>query len=549
MIKINPVGYDVVSFLYIQEKNDKYNEFLTSIIFGLHLNQEGFFYDNGNFETRSCKLNESDLNTLIKFVAETQSELLKALSYDILHTQTKRNEHAKFSAQNYISFLSSHDNCDVSIIRAFCKRIIKIYNKDNKIFKNDLIIVKEYVLSLLSKKKIDNLDAHNILSTNKYITKKEQSLFARKFYKNALLLRSGLSLALERKFDDFRLSNIIQNINLSFEFAVKLYKMINNSKLTNKLYFKSLISYYEFLKMIDCETYSKSSILCILLAEQSMKMTTKGILRDNNFNIASFELNMQKKKSSLISNQESIHLDMSNIISYAEDAVSGTKNFHQSLNLLSKYTCNVSHLHINKEDEPFTTLFQQIAITPDGRTSAIGDESRVNTIVYYSLHGLIIRNYRINIQKKYNIEKECLNKMIQESINIPQHIKNFVFIGLERWLLDDIISSSFILVPLYEALVRDILKKENISTQTNNNGSQDEKSLSGLINDELEKSDILNKEFIFEIKELMIEKTGSNLRNKISHAIINDDEINSPLYDFICWRWLTIITGDILLKK
>ncbi|HDS7217776.1 TPA: DUF4209 domain-containing protein, partial [Klebsiella aerogenes] len=85
--------------------------------------------------------------------------------------------------------------------------------------------------------------------------------------------------------------------------------------------------------------------------------------------------------------------------------------------------------------------------------------------------------------------------------------------------------------------------------QTNNNGSQDEKSLSGLINSELEMKNIINQNLIIEMKELMIVKTGSNIRNKISHALLRDDEIHSSLYDFLCWRWLTILTESFNLKQ
>ncbi|MDE5190291.1 hypothetical protein PYX08_02775 [Citrobacter freundii] len=104
MIKINSIGYDVASFLYIQEKDHKYNDFLKFIFSNLHLRPEGIFYDDGNFESRNCEIQESDVNVLIETLAESKSEIFKALSYDILHTQTRKNEHAYCAAENYLSF-------------------------------------------------------------------------------------------------------------------------------------------------------------------------------------------------------------------------------------------------------------------------------------------------------------------------------------------------------------------------------------------------------------------------------------------------------------
>lgn len=549
MIKINSIGYDVASFLYIQEKDHKYNDFLKFIFLNLHLRPEGIFYDDGNFESRNCEIQESDVNVLIETLAESKSEIFKALSYDILHTQTRKNEHAYCAAENYLSFLSNNDNYDLSIIGLFCKRIIIICSKDKDVFNDILMSLNKYVYTLIKKNKIDDLIAYNILSKNKYMTKGEHSLFARKFYKNALLLCSGITLALDNEIDDFRLNGVVQNIKLSFDLSIKLYKKINDAKLINKLHFKSLILFWDLLNLLDCKKYSNSYVSCIFFAEQSIKLTPKNLLRTNNFNIAHFEFEIQKMKSILIDAQEPIELDMSNIKNNIECAVSNTKSYHQALLLMSQYTSNVSHHHINKDDDSLNKLFQQVIITSDGRTSAIGGESNMNAILYYSFHGFVIKIYKMEIYNKYGVDKEHLKEMIQKSINIPEEIKSFVCTGIERWLLDDMISSSFILIPLYEALLRDILKKENISTQTNNNGSQDEKSLSGLINSELEMKNIINQNLIIEMKELMIVKTGSNIRNKISHALIRDDEIHSSLYDFLCWRWLTILTESFNLKQ
>ncbi|HDL7929465.1 TPA: DUF4209 domain-containing protein, partial [Yersinia enterocolitica] len=127
---------------------------------------------------------------------------------------------------------------------------------------------------------------------------------------------------------------------------------------------------------------------------------------------------------------------------------------------------------------------------------------------------------------------------------IPSKIKEYVTIGLYRWLNKDIVSSTFTLVPLYEFLVREVKNENNISTLRDNKGCQEESSLNTTLR--FDGDDLpMNEDLLFEMKSLLISKNGPNLRNTIAHALIDEKTLHSPICNYICWRWLCIAMGSI----
>jgi len=95
-----------------------------------------------------------------------------------------------------------------------------------------------------------------------------------------------------------------------------------------------------------------------------------------------------------------------------------------------------------------------------------------------------------------------------------------------------------VLAPQFEHLVRDFLR--SIGTQTRiiqDDGTEDEKSLNALIN-EPAVVDKFGDSIVFEMRLLLCDPQGVNLRNRVAHGLI-DDSVNWSLQAVYFW-WFTL---------
>lgn len=84
-----------------------------------------------------------------------------------------------------------------------------------------------------------------------------------------------------------------------------------------------------------------------------------------------------------------------------------------------------------------------------------------------------------------------------------------------------------------------------ITSGLNDRGIQNEHNFnSTLYHPEIEK--IFDKNTLFDLKCLLVERSGSNLRNRMAHGLINDLEFKSSLMSYIWWLTLRLCCLPIL---
>jgi len=71
-------------------------------------------------------------------------------------------------------------------------------------------------------------------------------------------------------------------------------------------------------------------------------------------------------------------------------------------------------------------------------------------------------------------------------------------------------------------------------------GVQREKDMNELLTDS-NAEQIFGKDLLWEMRSLLIEQSGPNLRNRVCHGLANSDDINSSSSIFLLWLTLYLL--------
>lgn len=144
----------------------------------------------------------------------------------------------------------------------------------------------------------------------------------------------------------------------------------------------------------------------------------------------------------------------------------------------------------------------------------------------------------INAEHSYKIND--FYEIVNQNPFVPPGREYLFARGLYDGLKGDFISSSHILIPQIENSIRHLLQvNEEVTSGYSSKGIQDERPLTvTLVDYPILKAKILGEDLHFELSSLLIDRFGSNLRNRLSHGLINSNGFYS--YDSIYLWWLTL---------
>ena len=107
----------------------------------------------------------------------------------------------------------------------------------------------------------------------------------------------------------------------------------------------------------------------------------------------------------------------------------------------------------------------------------------------------------------------------------------------------DFAAALHLLVPLFEHLVRYHLKLANVvTTRLNEEKVESECSLSTLVGFP-EVEDIFGIDFVFELKALLCDPLGLNLRNDLAHGLVDDGQAHSVFAAYVWWLSLRVVVN------
>jgi hypothetical protein len=253
---------------------------------------------------------------------------------------------------------------------------------------------------------------------------------------------------------------------------------------------------------------------------------------------------------------------------YSEKAVSG-KSFLDALKTLSLLSApnNVSHIRLQVEENRkkylFSTLMPMKLFSSNGRIVAI-QPSEGEEAVLADMFQYISQTYQIRtkgfIEPARNVilleHPARVFEFYDLMMNHPFILEGREFIvarGLHAGLNGDFLTAIHFLIPQMEESIRYFLIRCGIVPSSfTDKGIQDEYNLNKLLKEEkftVKLNEIFGEDFIFDLRCVLVERFGANLRNDMAHGLIDHNSFYSHAAVYFWWLALRFYLLPILLNK
>ncbi|MEA5496757.1 DUF4209 domain-containing protein [Limnoraphis robusta] len=177
-------------------------------------------------------------------------------------------------------------------------------------------------------------------------------------------------------------------------------------------------------------------------------------------------------------------------------------------------------------------------------------EMYTNAAYYQSIQArVLIEPARDQINLEHPIQVKDLLPIVANSPFVPPDRQYLFAKGLYAGLTGDFFTSTHILIPQIENSIRYLLwKKGVLPSSYDDQGIQNEHNLNTTLYYP-ETASIFDEDTLFDLKGLLVEHSGSNLRNRMAHGLINDDGFLSPLMSYLWWLTLRLCCLPMIIYQ
>ncbi|MFK4088777.1 DUF4209 domain-containing protein [Kribbella sp. NPDC020789] len=146
---------------------------------------------------------------------------------------------------------------------------------------------------------------------------------------------------------------------------------------------------------------------------------------------------------------------------------------------------------------------------------------------------------------EHRLDQAFFLDLCRDAPVVPQEQERLWARGLLHGIHGDFASGAFILAPLIENLVRSLLKVSGVYTLlTDERGLETEKGLSALLKMP-EAEAVLGADLVFELRALLVDQEGPNLRNNLSHGLVSDAGAWSCNSMYLWWLCLGLVVKPV----
>ncbi len=190
---------------------------------------------------------------------------------------------------------------------------------------------------------------------------------------------------------------------------------------------------------------------------------------------------------------------------------------------------------------------------PDDAEAATRFEMYRLAVEYQRLHAqAFIEPARYQLNLEHSVRVNDLLPIVSHSPFVPPEREYLFAKGLYAGLTGDFFTSTHILIPQIENSVRYLLEKRDaITSGLDDRGIQNEHYLTSTLypRNYPKITSIFDEDTLFDLQGLLVEHSGSNLRNRMAHGLINDDGFLSPLMSYLWWLTLRLCCLPILIYQ
>ncbi len=157
---------------------------------------------------------------------------------------------------------------------------------------------------------------------------------------------------------------------------------------------------------------------------------------------------------------------------------------------------------------------------------------------------------RVRIIKEHGIRQRDLVFLIADNPFIPPGHEGIYLRGLQSGFFGDWLVAMHLVIPQVEASIRYVLQQHNVVTSTlDSDGIQQERDLNQLLwMPEFEK--IFGPDIAFDLRGILIERFGDNMRNESAHGLMPEGAFYQPTAIYLWWLILRMCwMGYALLQN
>lgn len=252
--------------------------------------------------------------------------------------------------------------------------------------------------------------------------------------------------------------------------------------------------------------------------------------------------------------------DLTEIAEAAEASVKGKEAVPALLGLISVAPIpsleQLTEMHRERLSEgSISDLFGRSIITSEGRVAykvpALSEDSQEQVISSHVItsHQMYIAGLVQGaigpalraLTEEHRLTKELLYELCTQSPAVPPGRERIFALGLAAGFEWDFITSSHLLIPQIENLIRYHLKsQEVITTSIDQDGTESEKTLSPLL-DLAKKHGVFDEDIELAFRATLVDPRGSNLRNDLLHGLSEPSTANSAAGIYVWWLVLYLV--------
>lgn len=158
----------------------------------------------------------------------------------------------------------------------------------------------------------------------------------------------------------------------------------------------------------------------------------------------------------------------------------------------------------------------------------------------------VIMPARSQIVDEHYVSFRSLLPLVTASAFVPPGREDAFALGLSAGFDGDFATALHVLMPQFEHAVRCLLADVGAMTsKVDEEGVQDERDLGWLLTCDHAKQAI-DEALLFDIRGLLIERFGANLRNQMAHGLLDVDQMVGPSSIYFWWLTLYMVVHPIL---
>lgn len=145
---------------------------------------------------------------------------------------------------------------------------------------------------------------------------------------------------------------------------------------------------------------------------------------------------------------------------------------------------------------------------------------------------------RNTILAEHRIRLQDLAFLVQPNAFVPRGHESIYLRGIHAGFHGDFMASSHLLIPQVEQSIRMAIRGHGVNTSTIEGGLQKERDLGWLLTHE-KAEEAFGADLLFDLRGILIEKFGENLRNNMCHGLIPAESFYGTSGSCYFW-WLTL---------